>query len=189
MEGSWMSFELSTQGGGGMKIKKWKSVSKTIVRRQNDRTMLWVDASQLLVQCHGRIESFQEVNIPPPSIDDHPDNNLNLYDLHYLICSLDSKEQGYTCQKTVPNTSTWISRWMQSWGESLQPTLFGRRWWSSTVKCLPGKEGHWVVTGMIVPDNVMWLHEALHISLFTFFYLGTEMTVYQPTLSPGWWVE
>ena len=27
-----MSFELSTQGGGGMKIKKWKSVSKTIVR-------------------------------------------------------------------------------------------------------------------------------------------------------------
>ena len=45
-----MSFELSTQGGGGMKIKKWKSVSKTIVRRRNDRTTLWVDASQLLVQ-------------------------------------------------------------------------------------------------------------------------------------------
>ena len=33
-----------------MKIKKWKSVSKTIVRRQNDRAVLRVDADIPLVR-------------------------------------------------------------------------------------------------------------------------------------------
>lgn len=47
-----MSFELSAWGGGGMKRKTWKCVSKIIsgFRKRIDGIMLHVDAGKLLVQ-------------------------------------------------------------------------------------------------------------------------------------------
>lgn len=157
-----MSFELSTQGGGGMKIKKWKSVSKTIVRGE----MTGQRYGWMLVNFWSRENSVmgeQSLSRRPtschPSTDDHPDNNLNLYDLHYLICLLDSKEQ--RIYMSIHNTHVIHTQYINL--DFQMNVILGWKFAANSlreevmtfhIKCLPGKEGLWVVTVMVVPD--MW---------------------------------
>lgn len=75
-----MSFKASSWGGGGgIKRKTWKCVSKIIsgFRKQIDKTMLQVDAGKLLVQrdlSHVMLAPFQKLSCQPSS-GDHPEDN------------------------------------------------------------------------------------------------------------------